>query len=195
MTGCKPQVHVKFLPEDVPAATDRIREFSTARTEVQKLLEAIQKHKDACQTTEIKVGDQVWLEGRNLHVRGTCKLLLKQYGPFKIMEQIGAVAYRLQLPDSMKIYNVVHVDLLLPYKETEAYGPAYTRPPPDLIGEEEEYKVELIRDSRRKRQGRTHQYLMHWKGYPTSEDSWVNHKDLHTPKLLEEFLSQSTVAG
>ena len=48
------------------------------------------------------------------------------------------------LPTSMKIHNVFHVDLLLPYKETEAYRPAYVRPPPDLIEGEEKYTVECI---------------------------------------------------
>jgi hypothetical protein len=48
----------------------------------------------------------------------------------------------------MKIHNVFHIDLLLPYNKTEAYGPAYTRPPPDLINKEEEYEIESIRDTR-----------------------------------------------
>jgi hypothetical protein len=94
--------------------------------------------------TEMKVGDLVWLEGKNLHVKGTCKLLPKRYGPFQITERIGVIAYRLRLPKSMKIHDVFHIDLLLPYKETEAYGPAYTRPPPDLIEGEEEYEIESI---------------------------------------------------
>ena len=45
---------------------------------------------------------------------------------------------------SMKIHNVFHIDLLLPYKETEAYRPAYARLPPDLIEGEEEYTMEYI---------------------------------------------------
>jgi hypothetical protein len=97
---------------------------------------------------EMKVEDQVWLEGRNLHVKGTRKLLLKRYGPFRITERIRKVAYQLNLPPSMKIHNVFHIDLLLTYKETEAYGPAYIRPPSDLVNKEEEYKVESIRDTR-----------------------------------------------
>ena len=94
----------------------------------------------------------------------------------------------------MKIHNVFHVDLLLPYKETEAYRPAYVRPPPDLIEGKEEYTVEYIQDARRKPQGQGLQYLMHWEGYPTSDDSWVDHKDLHAPQLLKQYYD-STKAG
>ena len=60
------------------------------------------------------------------------------------------MAYRLELPTSLKIHDVFHVDLLLPFRETEEHGPAYTRPPPDVIQGEEEYEVEYIRDERRR---------------------------------------------
>jgi hypothetical protein len=122
-----------------------------------------------------------------------CKLLLKRYGPFKITKKIGPVAYRLDLPPSMRIHNVFHIDLLMPYKETEAYGPAYTRPPPDLINEEEEYEIESIRDTRQRRHHM--QYLVYWKGYPTSDDSWVNQEDVHAPELIQAFHSHTTTAG
>jgi hypothetical protein len=95
----------------------------------------------------------------------------------------------------MKIHDVFHVNLLFPYKEMEAYGPAYTRPPPDLIGNEEEYEVEFIRDARHKRRGWGLQCLVHWKNYPNSDDSWVDHKDLHALELLKEYYSTSTTAG
>jgi hypothetical protein len=136
----------------------------------------------------MKVEDLVWLEGRNLRVRGSRKLLPKRYGPFKITEKIGPVAYRLDLPVNMKIHDVFHVDLLMPYKETEAYGPAYTRPPPDLIEGEEEYEIESIRDMRKTR-GRKTQYLVHWRGYPVSDDSWVDSTELNAPELVKEFHS------
>jgi len=41
------------------------------------------------------------------------------------------------------------MDLLLPYKETEAYGTPFTHPPP-IINNEEEYKIKAILDTRHK---------------------------------------------
>jgi hypothetical protein len=63
-------------------------------------------------------GDDVWLEAKNLAVKGSRKLLPKRYGPFKVLKHIGVVAYRLKLPPTMKVHDVFHIDLLSPYKET-----------------------------------------------------------------------------
>jgi len=143
----------------------------------------------------MKEGDQVWLEGWNLSITGNKKLSPKRYGLFPIVKKIGSVAYQLQLPASMKIHDVFHVDLLLLYKEMEAYGMPFTRPPP-IINSKEEYEIEAILDARHKGQGCQLQYLVHWKGYPYSDDSWIAYKDLHTPELLAEFmLSNSAMAG
>jgi len=60
---------------------------------------------------------------------------------------------------------------------------------------EEEYEIELIISDRNFGRNRKKQYLIHWKGYPSSDDSWVNHEDLHTPEILQEYLLNSTEAG
>ena len=78
-----------------------------------------------------------------------------------------------------------HVDLLTPYHETQEHGTNYTQPPPELINGEEEYQIEEIIDERINR--RKKQYLVKWLGYPVSENSWVDEKDIHADKLLEEY--------
>jgi chromobox protein 5 len=60
---------------------------------------------------------------------------------------------------------------------------------------EEEYEVEYIRDERRKGRGRKREYLVHWMGYPSSDDSWVSEEDLNAPELLTEYQKQSAKAG
>ena len=140
-------------------------------------------------------GEDVWLEAKNLAVKGTRKLLPKRYGPFKVLERIGQVAYRLKLPPTMKVHDVFHIDLLTPYRETTSYGANYVRPPPVTEGDEEEYEIESIREARRQGRGRKLQYLIHWKGYPASDDSWVDHNDLNAPELLKEFYKQTPTGG
>jgi len=195
LIGIKPQVILKHLEGSVPAAETRLRLLDESRQSAQKLLQNVQSRKDNKKLMEIKEGDQVWLEGRNLSIAGNRKLSPKRYGPFKVSQKISPVAMRLDLPPSMKIHNVFHTDLLLPYKETEQYGMPYTRPPP-IIDSEEEYEVENILDARRFGRKRRLQYLVHWKGYPHSDDQWIDHADLHAPDLLADFyLSNSATAG
>jgi hypothetical protein len=185
LIGIKLQVNIKEIVDDVPATKQRLEEMQTARSSAQKCLEAIQKSHNQRSRMEIKVGQEVWLEGKNLHVIGSKKLNPRRYSPFKIMEQIGSSTFKLDLPANMRIHNVFHSNLLLPYKETEAYGQPFTRPALDLIDGEEEYEVESIKDMRK--QGCKIQYLVHWKGYPSADDLWVDHKDLNAPDLLSEF--------
>ena len=89
----KPQVHVKFIPENIPTAEAHIKDLEETRRQVQNLLEAQQKHKQNRRLTEMKVGDWVLLEATNLNIRGSRKLLSRRYGPYQITERIGPVAY------------------------------------------------------------------------------------------------------
>jgi len=126
LIGIKPQVILKHLESFTPAAETRLHLLDEARQSAQKLLQHVQNCKDNKKLTEIKEGDQVWLEGRNLTIASNHKLSPKRYGPFKVSQKISPVAMRLALPPSMKIHNVFHMDLLLPYKEMEQYGTPFT---------------------------------------------------------------------
>ena len=59
-------------------------------------------------------------------------------------EVLGPVTYRLTLPTQWKIHDVFHACLLSPFKETELHGTNETRPPPDLVQGNKEYKVGAI---------------------------------------------------
>jgi chromodomain-containing protein len=190
LTGTTPSVNVDLIPDHVSTAQERLQTLHKMQTELQKHLNLLQKAKDNKRPPQLMVGQRVWLEGHNLHIRGPAKLLPKQYGPFHITQKIRNVAYQLELPPSIKVHDVFHIDLLTPYKEMEEYGQAYTRPPLITVQSEEEYEVELILQAQHKGMGDSLKYKVHWKGYPSADDSWVPHKDLHSPDLLKEFYAQ-----
>ena len=80
-----------------------------------------------------------------------------------------------------------HANLITPYKEMTIHGPNYSRPPPDLVDGEEEFEVEQILDMKQMGQGRKTHYLVKWKGYPTSDNTWEPEKNLNADELIAEF--------
>ncbi|XP_061451490.1 uncharacterized protein LOC133369836 [Rhineura floridana] len=134
----------------------------------------------------IQVGDKMWQSMRYLPTSGRChKLQDWRVGLFEVEAQINPVAYRLKLPPTFKIYPVFHQVLLTVDYPLDPHRLRSEPVPPLLVEGQEEYEVEQILDSR-KRRGRL-QYLIHWKGYDQSEHSWETAEDVHTPDLVRDF--------
>ena len=75
------------------------------------------------------------------------------------------------------------------------HGVNYQRLPPDLVEGEEEYEVERVMDSWHHSRRRTLQYLVKWKGYPDSDNKWVNHKDMHALDVIREYKAHQIKRG
>ena len=61
-----------------------------------------------------QVGDMVFLclqpyKQSSLKIKGHQKLAPKFYGPYKVIQKIGSVAYKLELPPSSPIHPIFHV--------------------------------------------------------------------------------------
>ena len=137
---------------------------------------------------QYKEGDRVWLEATHLKLQHQkTKLAPKRYGPFRVIKEVLSVAYKIQLPMSWGIHDIFHTSLLLPYHETTSHGPNFSRPPPDLINGEEEYEVEHIINHCRYERSRGLQYLIKWKGYPESDNTWEPANQVHTPNLIKLY--------
>lgn len=152
--------------------------------------------------TTYQVGDMVLLSTKNLDLRpstetsgsktkkkGTFKLMPKWIGPFKVMATIGP-ACTLELPDQLsRLHNTFHVSLLRPYHDgTKAFPSRQTqhRPLPQLVDGNSYYEVEAIRDMRLQKNTRgrlVNRYLVKWKGYPESDNTWEPPSFARTPEL------------
>jgi hypothetical protein len=145
-------------------------------------------YKSGVPTNQWTEGQLVWLEGKNLPLPyGTAKLAPQRHRPFKITKIISPVAAQLELLAQWNIHPVFHTSLLTPYTEMPSHGPNFTRPLPDLIDGKAEYKVKQIRSHRTWGRCRTLQYLIKWKGYPESDNTWENADQIHVPVLIKLY--------
>ena len=143
------------------------------------------KHRN---TPQYHKGNLVWLEGHNLHTnQPTAKLTAQRHGTFSVEQVLSPVTYKLSLPSTWNIHLVFHTDLLTLYWETPFHGEYYQRPPAELVQGQEEYEVEVILDERHCRRKRKCQYLVKQKGYPDSDNEWVDHVDMHAPEAIKEY--------
>jgi hypothetical protein len=112
----------------------------------------------------IAVGDSVFLSTANIKLKfkGSPKLLPRWVGPFKVLEQINPVVFRLELPSNLNVvHNVFHISLLKPVSpSTSTVAP----PLPTMIDGEMEYEVEQIESHRFVGHGKV-QFLVKWLGY------------------------------
>jgi hypothetical protein len=176
---------------DNPLAEQRVRQLREQQVLItQALNQAAQPH----QPKELRwtKGQKVWLDAKNLALPyGSIKLAPRCHGPFEIMKVLSPVTYQLCLPPQWTIHPTFHTSLLMPYIETNQYGENYSRPPPkpppDLIDNQEQYKVKAIRDHQRRGKKWSLQYLIKWKGYPESDNTWEPVKHVQAPKIVRQY--------
>jgi len=202
-TGQSPfQVWYGYQPEfipplsfatQIPTVEIRLKVLEQIRREVSAALqvasEVMKRKGPSAASQKFTIDQQVWLEGTNVKTtHPKAKLAPRRHGPFKILSTTPTNS-RLKLPPSWRIHPVFHNSLLTPYKETPEHGPNYTQPPPEIVeGEDEHYEVEIILNARPTPNKRGTQYLVKWKGYPDSENSWIPSSGMkHAQNLVQEF--------
>lgn len=114
----------------------------------------------------------------------------QRVGPYRIVRQVGSLAYELELPPTLRIHPVISVSHL-------EKGPQIVpeRPPPDLIydegeAQEGEFEVEAILGAQMRGRGRGRElhYLVKWLGYGPDQNEWLPRSSMEgSCELVEDF--------
>ncbi|GAA5895480.1 hypothetical protein JCM6882_006265 [Rhodosporidiobolus microsporus] len=116
-------------------------------------------------------GDKVWLSTRNIVSTRQSKKLDHHYiGPFPVVSRVGDLAYKLDLPATLRIHPVFHIGLLHPHKENSIPDRLPQIPPLTIVNGEAQHEVEHILKVQTYH-GHL-RYLVRWRGLPPSEDGW-----------------------
>ena len=160
LLGYKPHSPLDFLKEHGLLAVEGQHELRARLLEVaahrEAARDAIKRSTDrqafqfdkGCKLLQLEVGDEVLINPHSLELVETKgkgrKLVQQKIGPFEITQVISLTAYRLRLPDTYPMHNVVNIQHLTKYhRSTDQLQPRLANPQ-DLLKSTEEYEVERI---------------------------------------------------
>ncbi|GAA6018098.1 hypothetical protein JCM10207_006080 [Rhodosporidiobolus poonsookiae] len=195
--GFHPRFDVSFQPAD-----DRFRDADATafasrlatqnqvlRYELDLAAQRMKKQADKHrrEAPRFDIGDLVWLNRKNIETtRQSRKLDSKFLGPYKIAAKVGESAYRLELPDEVRLHPVFHVSLLHPHRDNPFPDRIPQPPPLTIVDGQPELEVDTILDSRTY-YGKL-QYLVRWRGFAPTHDSWESADNLaNAAELVENF--------
>jgi hypothetical protein len=160
-------------------------------------IESLKKHLSAAQLRmktfadrnrtekQFQVGDNVLLKLQpyaqaTVINRPFPKLAYKYFGPYKILDRVGQVSYRLELPEGTKVHNVFHVSQIKEFRPD--YTPVFRELPKLPLLDSTNTTPEKILDRRLVKKGNAAlpQVLIKWKHLPEDTATW---EDWNTLKV------------
>ncbi|CRL31343.1 RNA-directed DNA polymerase (reverse transcriptase) [Penicillium camemberti] len=159
-----------------------------AKSQQQQIQQA-NKHR---REEDFDVGDYVFVTTKDWQLdRPNRKLSHLASGPYKIVQKIGN-AYKLDLPESIKVHPVFNPSKLRKATAMEPLrGQHVDPPPPVVISEEDEWEVDKILDSRL--HYRKLQYRVQWLGHDLDLQWYPAGNFKHAPQKIQDFHDQYPV--
>lgn len=192
VTGQHPNHPAVSLPSPNPAAGSRLEDLVTLQLKAKRSLKIAQEtakryyDRGSIHPPTFNVGDQVWVSMKNwIPRRPNKKLDHKFAGPYRVMERISPLVYRIDLPPTLSVHPTLPVALLQPYHEGHE-GQRQPMPPQLLVDNEEQCVPERLLDSRQGENGV--EFLVKWEGQGEEENTWEDFDNLsHLRALLLHF--------
>ena len=169
---------VKIVREKLKVATDRQKSYVDM------------KRKDI----RYEIGEKVFLKvspwKKVMRFGENGKLSPKFIRTFEVIEKVGPVAYRLDLPPELeKIHNVFHVSMLRRYRSNPSHvvSSETIELRPDLTYEEEPVEI-LAREVKEFRNKRILLVKVLWRNHKTEEATWESEETMRQqyPQLFNE---------
>ena len=179
---------------------ERIHDIHAMVEEELKLAKATQKHHaDKVSTvSQIKENTYVLLDTSNLKLHNQpCKKFKARFvGPYKVIQQISSVVFKLELPPTLQIHPVFHVSKLKLYNSTnpELEDVDYIPAKADYPKDEHVFYVDKIVDHKmgplpsRYPKGPTLQFKVRWDGYTKQHDTWEPYSSLKHLDELKKYV-------
>lgn len=164
---CEREVMHELLQQQLKQAQDRMKRQTD-------------KHRTNMQFT---VGDLVFLRLQpyiqtSMAQRPYQKMAFRYYGPYPILARMGAVAYKLQLPEGSKIHPVVHVSQLK--KAVGMDKPVRgLAPPDDAVLQAIHTPCHILDDRYSEAASAPRRVKVQWDGLPPSLFTWEKPEELH----------------
>ncbi|MCH84611.1 hypothetical protein A2U01_0005443, partial [Trifolium medium] len=156
---------------------DRDEALRQLRAHLLRAQERMKQQADKRSDKSFEIGEWVFVKLRahrqqSVVSRINAKLAARYYGPYPVVERIGAVAYKVKLPEGSRVHPVFHVSLLK--KAVGSYHEEETLP--DCLEGEKGllYEPEAIIAHRtvQVHGEEVSQVLVHWKGQIAEEATW-----------------------
>jgi transposase InsO family protein len=210
--GVHPHVPASLLSASAPSSppTTDFDSFVSAQqsalTMAQDSLLAAQlqqiKHADTHRRSHsYKVGDQVLLSTEHIttaydSTRPAASLQARYFGPFTLLQQRSPVSFQVELPPTMRIHDVFHVDRFKPFLESPVSLGRRTlpAPEPEIIDGNIEHEVESILAHKLGRNKQSARFLIKWVGYDAAVSTWEPLRSLsHCQDILRDYCQQHDI--
>ncbi|GAA5918690.1 hypothetical protein JCM5296_000410 [Sporobolomyces johnsonii] len=190
-------------PSSLPAVelvlADREDKIKDAREAlaVAKVPQAEQANRRRSDDPSFAVGDLVLVDSADRRSRyktrggdtRAAKLFPRWDGPYPIVDAFHDTStFRLALPPDDRAHPVFHSSKLKRYTPNDAALHPSREPPrpaPIDVEGQDEFEIEAIVDE--KGRGRTKRYLVKWRGYPESENSWEPQANVEDTAALDAW--------